>query len=66
MPEPAGQGFQLADGRRLPDIEEAEQGEGGEVALPVERACAGEGDPLAEHFIHHDDLRVFQLHRLRR
>ena len=58
MPEPAGQGFQLPHGRRLPDIEEAEEGERGQVALPVERARAGQRDPLADDFVHHDDLRV--------
>ena len=51
----------MADGRRLPDIEEAEEGEGGEVALPIERACAGEGDPLAEDFIYDDDLGIFEF-----
>src|SRR5439155_2859478 len=57
----AKKGFQLADGRRLPDIEEAEEGERGEVALPVERACASERDPLAEDFVYDDDLRIFEF-----
>ena len=59
MPEPAGQRFQLPDGRRLPDIEQAEQDEGGEVALPVQRAGAGQRDPLPDHFVDDDDPGSF-------
>src|ERR1035438_7474755 len=53
--EPAGEGLQLAHGRRFPDIEEAEEGQGGQVALPVQGAGAGEGDPQAHDLVHHDD-----------
>src|ERR1019366_9673090 len=58
--EAAGKGLQLPHGRRFPDIEEAEEGQGGQVALPVQGAGAGEGDPQAHDFVHDDDLGVLE------
>src|ERR1017187_6935852 len=59
--EPGGEGLQLPHGRRFPDIEESEEGERRQVALPVQCDRAGQGDPLAEDFVHDDDLRVFEV-----
>src|SRR5436190_10150568 len=50
--------LELTDGRRFPDIEEPEQNEGRKPALPVQRDGAGDGDPLADHFVDDDKAGV--------
>src|SRR5437764_10774940 len=45
---PIWERFELAHGRRLPYVEEAEESERGQIGSPVEGERAREGDPRSE------------------
>ena len=53
-----GEEFDLADGRGLGDVEEAEEDESDERVFPS-GGGGDEGDPLADDFVGDDDLGVF-------
>ena len=53
-----GKEFDLADWRRLGDVEEAEEDEPDDRVFPTGRG-GNEGDPLADDLVGDDDLGVF-------
>src|SRR5580658_2800426 len=59
--ESSGKFFELAHGRRFPDVEDAEQGKREQPTMPVQRGRAGKRDPLADDFVDHYDARIFQF-----
>src|SRR6185437_6038419 len=52
------QSFSPSCGLRLPNIEKAEQQEGGQISLPIPDRRSGQREPLPEHLIDNDDSRV--------
>src|SRR5258706_103447 len=57
-PPSARQALKLAHGRRFPDIEKTEQNEGGQHTFPVDDGRGGDGDPLSDDLVYHDDAGV--------
>ena len=53
-----GKAFKLTDGKRLGDVEEAEEDQADEAVNPI-RGAEEKGDPLAGYFVDDYELRVF-------